>query len=126
MYAESRTWGSGPSASLGMSFPDEIRSRIKSRVFSRITLYYQNMATKVITFRLPEEKLIALDSVAEMQQRDRSFVINEAVSQYLSLQEYHRSLIEEGIKEADAGKLVDHDKVVNMAAEWVRKAKKRD
>ena len=45
------------------------------------------MPLKTITFRLPEEKLQELDTVAEVQQRDRSFVINEAVTQYLSLHE---------------------------------------
>ena len=51
------------------------------------------MALKTVTFRLPEEKLQALDSVAKLQQRDRSIVINEAVTQYLSLYDYHRALI---------------------------------
>jgi predicted transcriptional regulator len=43
-----------------------------------------SMPLKTISFRLPEEKLQELDTVAAVQQRDRSFVINEAVTQYLS------------------------------------------
>jgi predicted transcriptional regulator len=81
------------------------------------------MSLKTLTFRAPEEKVSALDSIAAMQQRDRSFIINEAVDQYLSLQEYHLSLIDEGIREADAGKLVDHGDVVKRAAQWSRKHK---
>ena len=83
------------------------------------------MSLKTITFRLPEEKLQALDSVADVQQRDRSFVINEAVTQYLSLHEYHRALIEEGIRQDDAGNVVDHQTVRSMAAGWTRKPKAR-
>jgi predicted transcriptional regulator len=81
------------------------------------------MSTKTITFRLPEEKLQALDSVAQAQQRDRSFVINEAVTQYLSLHEYHRELIEEGIRQDDAGAVVEHQTLRSMAAGWTRKPK---
>ena len=69
------------------------------------------MSLKTISFRLPVEKLQALDSVADVQQRDRSFVINEAVTQYLSLHEYHRVLIEEGIRQDDAGNVIDHQMV---------------
>lgn len=79
------------------------------------------MPLRTITFRLPEEKLQALDSVAHVQQRDRSFVINEAVTQYLSLYEYHRTLIEEGIRQDDAGEVVDHETVLNMVAGLILK-----
>jgi RHH-type transcriptional regulator, rel operon repressor / antitoxin RelB len=83
------------------------------------------MPLKTITFRLPEEKLQELDTVAEIQQRDRSFVINEAVTQYLSLHEYHLSLIEEGIRQADAGELIDHETLMEKAAGWARKSRAR-
>jgi RHH-type transcriptional regulator, rel operon repressor / antitoxin RelB len=83
------------------------------------------MPLKTITFRLPEEKLQALDSVADVQQRDRSFVINEAVTQYLSLYEYHRGLIEEGIRQDDAGEVVEHETVLNMVSDLIRKRTKR-
>jgi predicted transcriptional regulator len=83
------------------------------------------MPLKTITFRLPEEKLQALDTVAEGQQRDRSFVINEAVTQYLSLHEYHRALIEEGIRQADAGEVIEHEALMSKAAGWARKSRAR-
>ncbi len=83
------------------------------------------MPLKTITFRLPEEKLKELDTVAEVQQRDRSFVINEAVTQYLSLHEYHRALIEEGIREADAGEMITHQELMSKAAGWARKPRAR-
>ena len=69
---------------------------------------------------------MALDTLAGIQQRDRSFLINEAVDQYLSLHEYHRELIEAGIRQDDAGELLDHDEVRRMATGWtVTKAKKK-
>jgi predicted transcriptional regulator len=82
------------------------------------------MSLKTLTFRAPEEKVAALDTAAKLQQRDRSFVINEAVDQYLSLQEYHLALINEGIRAADAGETMDHAEVVRMAAAWGKKKKR--
>jgi predicted transcriptional regulator len=84
-----------------------------------------SMPLKTITFRLPEEKLQELDTLAEVQQRDRSFVINEAVTQYLSLHEYHRALIEEGIRQADAGEMIEHEELMSRAASWARKSRAR-
>ena len=87
-----------------------------ARVSFCILLYALAMSLKVVTFRVPEDRLLVLDSVAESQQRDRSFVINEAVEQYLSLQTYHRKLIEEGLRQDEAGDLIDHRDVRKMAA----------
>ena len=79
---------------------------------------------KTVTFRATEEKVTALDSLAEVQQRDRSFIINEAVDQYLSLNDYHRELIEEGIQQVKAGKVIDHEEVKRAVASWSAKGKK--
>jgi predicted transcriptional regulator len=92
-------------------------------VIAGILLYSTYMPSKTITFRLPEDKLQALDSVAEAQQRDRNFVINEAVNQYLSLHDYHRELIEEGVRQDDAGAVVEHQTLRSIAAHWARKPK---
>ena len=82
------------------------------------------MNLKTLTFRVPQKKVAALDSAAALQQRDRSFILNEAVDQYLSLHEYHLALIDEGIRAADAGQFIDHSEVIKMAASWSRKRKR--
>ena len=81
------------------------------------------MPLKTITFRVPDDRLQALDALAEVQQRDRSFVLNEAVSQYLLLNDYHRELIEEGIRQDDAGLSVPNEAVLQQLAEWSRETK---
>jgi predicted transcriptional regulator len=88
------------------------------------------MQQKTVTFRAPGDKIKALESLAALQQRDRSFVLNEAVDQYLSLNEYHIALIKEGIRQADAGELVPHEEVRQrlaslMKPETTRKLKKK-
>lgn len=96
-------------------------------IFFCNTLYSLGMQQKTVTFRAPGDKIKALDSLAAVQQRDRSFVLNEAVDQYLSLNEYHIALIKEGIRQADAGKLIPHDEVRRrlMKLEPARKPKKK-
>jgi predicted transcriptional regulator len=83
------------------------------------------MQQKTVTFRAPGDKIKALDSLAALQQRDRSFVLNEAVDQYLSLNEYHVALIKEGIRQADAGDLVPHEEVLRRLASLMKSAAAR-
>ena len=82
------------------------------------------MSLKTVTVRIPEEKVAALDSAAAHQQRDRSFILNEAVDHYLSIEEYNLALIDQGIREDDAGDMIDHSEIKKMVASWARKSKR--
>jgi predicted transcriptional regulator len=66
---------------------------------------------KSISFRTPSSKLEKIDKLAGAQHRDRSYILNEAVDQYLDLQNYHTSLIEQGLRDSEAGKIVSHEEV---------------
>lgn len=76
---------------------------------------------KTVSFRTDSKKVQALDALASVQDRNRSYLLNEAVDNYLDLQQYHIQLIEEGIRQADAGDLVDHNDVEKMVAKLRRK-----
>ena len=76
---------------------------------------------KTVSFRTDAAKVEALDALASLQDRDRSYLLNQAVDNYLELQQYHIELIEQGIREADAGDLVDHSEVEKMVARLRRK-----
>jgi len=78
---------------------------------------------KTVSFRADAKKIAALDTLASAQDRDRSYLLNEAVDHYLELQQYHIRLIEEGIRQADAGELVDHAEVEKMMAKLRRRKK---
>lgn len=69
---------------------------------------------KTVSFRTNSKKIEALDALAALQERDRSYLLNQAVDNLLDLHQYHVSLIENGIREADAGELVDHVEVKEM------------
>lgn len=66
---------------------------------------------RTISFRLDEEKIEALDGLAESVDRDRSYLLNEAVTNYLELQLYHASLIKEGLKAVREGRTIGTDEV---------------
>ena len=70
------------------------------------------MAKQAINFRLENSKITALDHLAKSLDRDRSYLLTEAVDSYLDLHQWQIEQIREGIREADAGKLIDHEVVV--------------
>jgi len=76
---------------------------------------------KTISFRLPTEAVETLDELAESLDRDRSYLLNEAVEQYLELNEYHAKLIAKGLRAAKEGKFVSHAEVKNMIQKMGRK-----
>ncbi len=59
-----------------------------------------------------------LSSVAETLDRPRSWVVEQAIREFVDLQDWHLAAIDEGIKEADAGKLIPHDDVVAWMESW--------
>jgi predicted transcriptional regulator len=62
------------------------------------------MRRNAITFRLDAEKTKALDALAAGLDRDRSWVLNEAVRAYLEVHRWQLDHIAEGVRQADAGK----------------------
>ena len=79
------------------------------------------MEKLTISFRMDEDKVEALDTLAEALDRDRTYLLNEAVAAYLDVQQWHIEHIERGIRQAAAGKLVEHSRVKKMVAGWRRR-----
>ena len=69
------------------------------------------MDKQTISFRLDAGKVSTLDMLAESLDRDRSYLLNEAVTAYLDVQQWHIEQIKAGIRQADAGKLIDHAEI---------------
>ena len=79
------------------------------------------MEKQTVSFRLDSDKVSALDTLAEVLDRDRSYLLNEAVTAYLDVQRWQIEQIKTGIRQAEAGKLIDHRQVKKMAAKWRRR-----
>lgn len=67
---------------------------------------------KTISFRARSEKIDALDELAAAQDRPRSYLINEAISNYIELHAYQDSLVRKGMEAARKGQVVNHEEVV--------------
>jgi len=55
-------------------------------------------------------------AIADALDRPKSWVIEQAVKDYVALEDWRRAAIEEGIAAADAGRVTVHEEV----AAWVR------
>jgi predicted transcriptional regulator len=79
-------------------------------------------ALKTISFRMRAEAVETLDALAEMMDRDRTYLLNEAVERYLQLNEYHIKLIEKGLRAAEKGDFVPDAEMKKLIAR-MRRAK---
>ena len=75
---------------------------------------------KTISFRISSEAVDTLDGLAETMDRDRSYLLNEAVERYLELNEYHIRLIKKGLRAAKEGRLISHADVKKMISKMGR------
>lgn len=67
---------------------------------------------KTISFRAVAEKIDTLDSLAAARDRSRSYLINEAITNYIELHAYQNALVRAGLEEMREGRLIGHDEVV--------------
>jgi predicted transcriptional regulator len=75
---------------------------------------------RIISFRIAPEKVDQLDSIAKAMDRDRSYLLNEAVENYLSEQQRFAAMVEEGLEASRKGELIDHEDVGKMIDSWAR------
>ncbi len=68
---------------------------------------------KTISFRADAEKIDALDSLATAQDRPRSYLINEAITNYIQLHAYQDALVRKGLEDMRKGRVVSHEEVVS-------------
>jgi predicted transcriptional regulator len=70
------------------------------------------VSEKTISFRAVAAKIDTLDSLAAAQDRSRSYLINEAITNYIELHAYQNALVRKGLDEMRDGRVVGHDEVL--------------
>jgi predicted transcriptional regulator len=73
---------------------------------------------RTISFRIDSDKVAQLDQIAKAMDRDRSYLLNEAVLTYLSEQQRYIAMVEEGREDIRNGRIFSHDEVERMVGEW--------
>jgi predicted transcriptional regulator len=76
------------------------------------------MGKSTITFRLDTEKKDALDAVAASADRDRSYIINEAITTYLDAHTWQIEHIKKGLRQADREEFATAAEVKRAMARW--------
>jgi len=79
------------------------------------------MAKQTMTIRIEPEVRSSLDAVAAAADRDRAWVVNEALSAYLETYRWQIEHIQQGVREAKAGKFVSAGEVKKVVARLLRK-----
>ncbi len=81
------------------------------------------MASQTTSVRLDDEKLARLGRLAAAIDRSRSWVINQAIEQYLDHEEWFAQAVEHGVTAADRGELVRHDEALKAARDRIAKVR---
>ena len=73
-----------------------------------------------VTVRLDKSKIDQLDQFAAIADRDRSYLIKEAIDQYLELKQWQADEVRKAIAEADAGQFVPEAEIEKLFAKWTQ------
>jgi predicted transcriptional regulator len=76
------------------------------------------MGKETVTFRVDKDTRKTLDVIAASIDRDRSYVLNEAVKAYVDAHQWQVEHIMRGVKQADAGKFASEAEVKKAFARW--------
>ncbi len=74
--------------------------------------------TVTLAFRVPGEKAAALEKLAESTERDKSWLLERALDEYLVNQAWQIAAIEEGIADAEAGRMIPHEEMRAWLLTW--------
>ena len=65
-----------------------------------------------VSFKLATNTKQRLEALAAATRRTRTFVLEEAINQYLDLNEWQLKCIEEGLEDAKAGRFIDSETLI--------------
>lgn len=71
-----------------------------------------------VTLRLDAATCKRLDRLSKATDRSRSALAAEAIRQFVELNEWQIAAIEEGVREAEQGRFIDH---ARLKAKWEKK-----
>lgn len=78
------------------------------------------MEYDTVSFRIERSKKAQLDVLAKSMDRDRSYLLNQAVDDFIALHQQQIAHIKEGIAAADAGDFATDQEMAEAAAKWRR------
>lgn len=79
---------------------------------------------RVVTAKLPDELVSQMDEVANRIDRTKSWIVRQAVSEWLAEEQRRHELTVEALKDVDEGRTIPHEEVLAMAEQ--RKRERRE
>ncbi len=76
------------------------------------------MKYDTVSFRIDKTRKAELDAIAHAMERDRSYVLNRAVEDFIEINNWQIERIKEGIAAADAGDFASDEEVAAAHAKW--------
>lgn len=83
-----------------------------------MSVHLQPEPARPVTVRLDDGMRAALDEVAAAMGRDRSWVVKQALEEYLAAQAWQLQHIRRAVQAADAGDFAGDDEVAARFARW--------
>jgi RHH-type transcriptional regulator, rel operon repressor / antitoxin RelB len=71
-----------------------------------------------VTLRLDKDKIALLDQLAQSDDRDRTYLIKNAIDGYLNMRQWQLDEIKKAITEADSGDFVPEEEMQALFAKW--------
>lgn len=67
--------------------------------------------TRSITTHVPTPLYDKVDALADRLERSRAWIVKQALSEFVAVEELRYRMTLEGLADVDAGRLIDHDAV---------------
>ena len=75
---------------------------------------------ETVSFRIEKSKKAELDSLAKAMERDRSYILNQAVADFIAFNRWQIERIEQGMAAAEAGDFATEEEMAAAIAKWRR------
>ena len=79
---------------------------------------------RVVTAKLPEELVSQMDEIASRIDRSKSWIVREAVAEWLAEERRRHELTLEALNDVDEGRTIPHEEVLAMVEQ--RKRERRE
>ncbi len=77
------------------------------------------MATEAFTIRAETEIVDKLDNLAELLDKSRNYLVNQAIKTYLQTNAWQIDKINQGIAASDNGDAINHDEMMREIEELI-------
>ena len=75
---------------------------------------------RVVTAKLPDDLVSQMDEVADRIDRTKSWIVRQAVSEWLAEEQRRHALTLEALKDVDEGRTFSHEEVLAMVEQRKR------